>query len=218
MTTPAASERPLRRDAELNRQRVLAAASELFAEQGLDVTLDEVARRAGVGVGTVYRRFPGKEQLIEALFEARIEEIAALATEALAAEDPWEGFAGFMRAATERHTADRGLQQVVFSSLHGQQRVAQAREQIAPLVGQIMARAQAAGVLRADLEPTDVPILQFMIGSAGFYACDVQPEIWRRMLTLVLDGLRAQPGAPSSLPVPALSIEEFERAMGCARF
>jgi AcrR family transcriptional regulator len=214
-TTP--SPRPLRRDAERNRQRILEAAAGLFAAKGLDVTLDEVARCAGVGVGTVYRRFPDKEQLIDALFEQRIGDIAAFAEEALRAEDPWEGFVGFMERASDRHTADRGLQQVVFSSAHGQQRCAVARERITPLVHEMLRRAQRAGTLRDDLEMTDVPLLQFMIGAASFYAGELEPELWRRMLTIVLDGLRAQRDQPSPLPVGALTVQQFEQAMQTAR-
>jgi AcrR family transcriptional regulator len=211
-------DRPLRRDAQRNRQRILEAARALFAERGLDVTLDQVAARAGVGVGTVYRRFPNKEELIDALFEDRIAGIAAFAREALEDPDPWHGFVTFMEQACRQHTADRGLQQVVFSSAHGQDRVAHAREQIAPLVGRMLERAQAEGGLRADLAPTDVPMLQFMVASAAIYAGDVGPDVWRRMFTIVVDGLRARRDAPTALPIGPLTHEQFEQAMSTARF
>jgi AcrR family transcriptional regulator len=214
----ASSDRPLRRDAQRNRERILEAAAELFARKGLDVTLDEVARCAGVGVGTVYRRFPDKEELIDALFEDRIGEIAAFAQEALAASDPWKGLVRFFERACAQHTANRGLQQVIFSTVHGQQRVAAARERIAPLVIEMLRRAQEAGALRADVEPTDVPLVQFMVGAVAHYAGEVDSELWRRMLTIVLDGLRAQRRRPTPLPVPALSEEQFELAMRDARF
>src|SRR5919107_5107373 len=90
--------RPLRADAERNRARILAAASEVFAERGLDVSLDDIAGAAGVGVGTVYRRFPDKDALIDALFEDKIADVERVAREALDVEDPWEGFESFMRA------------------------------------------------------------------------------------------------------------------------
>jgi AcrR family transcriptional regulator len=212
------ADRPLRRDAERNRQRILEAASELFAQRGLDVTLDQVAARAGVGVGTVYRRFPDKEELIDALFEDRIADIARFAQEALDDPDPWRGFVGFMERSCDRHTTNRGLQQVVFSTAHGQERVAHAREQIAPLVGRMIERAQAAGQLRGDLAPTDVPMLQFMVGAAALYAGDVGPELWRRMFTIVVDGLRAERATPTPPPVGPLTEEQFEQAMRTARF
>jgi AcrR family transcriptional regulator len=217
-SSPAApADRPLRRDAQRNRERILEAAAALFERQGLDVTLDEVARCAGVGVGTVYRRFPDKEELIDALLEDRVAAIVALAEEALRADDPWKGFVGFMERALALHCADRGLRQVLFSTAHGRQRVARARERIAPLVGEMLRRAQAAGALREDLESTDVPMLQFMLATASFYAGDAQPELWRRMLTITLDGLRAQRRRATPLPVGALTDEQFDRAMRSAR-
>ncbi len=93
--------RPLRRDAERNRQRILKAASEVFNERGLEVSLDEIARYAGVGVGTVYRRFRTKEELVGALFKERIDSVAALAEEALQAPDPWSGLVSFMEQMAE---------------------------------------------------------------------------------------------------------------------
>src|ERR1700760_4581841 len=93
-------ERPLRRDAELNRQRILAAARDAFAEQGLSVTLDEIAHRAGVGVGTVYRRFADKEVLIEALFEDQINAFVAMSEECLSFDDAWAGLLAFLERAT----------------------------------------------------------------------------------------------------------------------
>src|SRR3954451_8548625 len=95
MTVPE-TPRPLRKDAERNRQRILDAARELFAERGLQATLDDVAHRAGVGVGTVYRRFPDKEQLIDALFESRLDQMAALAEDGLTDADSWRGLVTFL--------------------------------------------------------------------------------------------------------------------------
>ena len=97
----ASAERKLRADAARNRQRVLAAAAEVFAERGLDVSLDEVAHAAGVGVGTLYRRFPNKEALVDALFEDKVENMVVLAHEAEALDDPWEGFVYFIEHALE---------------------------------------------------------------------------------------------------------------------
>ena len=98
--------RPLRRDAARNRQRILQAASEVFTEQGLEASLDEVARQAGVGVGTVYRRFRTKEELVEALFEDRVDAVAALAERAAEEPDPWTGLASFMEQMAEMLAGD----------------------------------------------------------------------------------------------------------------
>src|SRR3954452_4495171 len=156
--SPTHSERPLRRDAERNRQRILAAAREAFAEDGLSITLDEIAKRAGVGVGTIYRRFPDKEQLIDALFESRMQEFAALAEDCLRCEDSWEGLIRFLEAATEQHACDRGFKEVALAGVHGRDRVARARQLMFPLVSRLAARAQADGKLRPDISPTDVPL------------------------------------------------------------
>src|SRR3954452_2459805 len=105
--------RPLRADAERNRARILAAAAEVFAERGLDVSLDDIAAAAGVGVGTVYRRFPDKDALIDALFEDKIRAVAERLQAAVAIEDPWEAFETFMRGVCASHAADRGLKEAM---------------------------------------------------------------------------------------------------------
>ena len=125
--------RPLRRDAERNRQRILKAASEVFTERGLDVSLDEVARHAGVGVGTVYRRFRTKEDLVEALFINRIEEVAALAEEAAQVPDPWSGLVCFMEQMTEMLAGDLGLHQLLMFATYGGDKVWYARQRNAPV-------------------------------------------------------------------------------------
>jgi AcrR family transcriptional regulator len=205
--------RPLRRDAQRNRQRILKAASVVFTERGLDVTLDEVARHAGVGVGTVYRRFGTKEDLVEALFVDRIEEIAALAEEAAMAPDPWSGLACFMEQAATKLAGDLGLRQLMMFATYGGDKIWYARQRNAPLVTRLVERAQAAGQLRSDLRPTDIPFLLFVLTEAAQLARDVSPEIWRRYLTLVMDGLRPEREGVSPLPVPAMRPDEFEMTM-----
>src|SRR5436305_10369575 len=103
----APAPRPLRRDAERNRQRILRAAAEVFTTRGLQVSLDDVAQHAGVGVGTVYRRFPDKESLVEALFEERIQAMVALAEKALAEPDSWTGLVTFLESACAELATDR---------------------------------------------------------------------------------------------------------------
>jgi AcrR family transcriptional regulator len=205
--------RPLRRDAERNRRRILDAARELFAEEGLQVTLDAVAARAGVGVGTVYRRFADKEALIDALFEARIDEVVDVAERALACEDPWEAIVQFFDEAMELHVADRGLKELIFSTAHGRERVAGARERIKPLVARVVQRAKDSGALRADFQTTDVPVIQLMLTAVMEYTGDTDAQVWRRCLVLVLDGMRAAPGARSALPCTALSDDQLDTAM-----
>jgi AcrR family transcriptional regulator len=208
---PARSGR-LRADAERNRQRILRAAAEVFTERGLQATLDDVAERAGVGVGTVYRRFPDKEALVEALFTERLDALAGFAEEALAEPDPWTALATFLERAASVIAGDRGLRQVLMFATYGRDKVARARECMLPLVVQLVRRAQDAGVLRGDLQPTDIPLIEFMVGSATEYAGQVRPQIWRRYLALILDSLRPA-SAATVLPEPALTPDEVEQAM-----
>lgn len=210
-------ERPLRADAERNRRRILAAAAELFAERGLAVTLDDIARHAGVGVGTVYRRFPDKEQLVDALFEARIGEIVAVADEGLAMDDPLAGLVHFLERGLEIQASDRGLKELLHNSGAGARRVERARGLMAPRVLKMVARAQASGQLRADAAGPDMPLITLMIGSIMDATQAVRPDVWRRMLTIVIDGLRAEPGAATPMPVAPLQIDETQRVMAGAR-
>jgi AcrR family transcriptional regulator len=205
--------RPLRRDAERNRQRILKAASEVFNERGLEVSLDEIARYAWVGVGTVYRRFQTKEELVEALFTERIDSVAALAEEALQAPDPWSGLVGFMEQMAELMAGDLGLRQMLMFATYGQDRVAYARQRNAPLVQRMVERAQAAGQLRADLRQTDIPFIVFVLAEATQLAHGASPGIWRRYLALILDGMRPGREGVTPLPVAALLPEEMEKSM-----
>ena len=157
--------RPLRADAERNRARILAAAAEVFADRGLDVSLDEIAAHAGVGIGTVYRRFPDKDALIDALFEEKIDRAVELADAALEIEDPWEAFTTFMRGMCRMQAGDRGFKDALLARDRGRERVAGARERIAPRAMKLLTRAQEAGavrlgprpVRRADAEPLRQP-------------------------------------------------------------
>ncbi|PRY30765.1 TetR/AcrR family transcriptional regulator [Pseudosporangium ferrugineum] len=190
--------RPLRRDAERNRQRILEAAHEVFAARGLDVTLDDIAHHADVAVGTVYRRFPSREHLVEALFETGLDQIAGWAREALDEPDPWTGLTGFLDRALEMMATDRGVQDVLFSRAYGHDRVAQARDRMAPLMDALVTRCQEAGVVRKDVAGGDLALIQFMLGAVIEYTQQTEPGLWRRYLTLFLDGLRT-PSTP--LPV-----------------
>jgi AcrR family transcriptional regulator len=205
--------RPLRRDAERNRQRILKAASEVFTEFGLDVTLDEVARHAGVGVGTVYRRFGTKEDLVAALFEDRVDAIAALAERAVEEPDPWTGLVSFMEQAAEMLASDLGLRQLLMFATYGRDHVAYARQRNQPLVEKLLGRAQAAGQVRADLRQTDIPFIIFVLTEATVLARQASPEIWRRYLALVMDGMRPAREGITPLPVPALLPGEMEKSM-----
>jgi AcrR family transcriptional regulator len=203
---------PLRADAERNRQRLLAAAKDLFATRGLDVTLDEVARHAGVGTGTAYRRFPNKDALIEALMVDRIEELVAIAGECLAEPDPWQGLSGFFERALALQAADRGLKEVLFSSGRGRERSTHARQKMAPVVARLVRRAVEAGAVRSDLSTTDVPLINFMLNTLVDFGRDVQPDLYKRYLAIVLDGLKPRDDL-EPLPVQPLKVTVFQAAL-----
>ncbi|GAA3340632.1 TetR/AcrR family transcriptional regulator [Amorphoplanes nipponensis] len=210
--TPTAA-RPLRRDAERNRQRVLAAARELFAERGLEVTLDDVARRAGLGVGTVYRRFPSREALIEALFSEQLDALVTLAGECLREQNSWDGLVRFLEDFACRHGGDRAMRELLFTGAAQRPDFARIHAELVPAADELVARAQRDGHLRPDLRGTDLPQIELMISSVAECTRGVDPEVWRRYLTLLLDGLRATPRGPSPLPAPALSHEQTEQAL-----
>jgi AcrR family transcriptional regulator len=213
VTTLDIHDRPLRADAKRNRARILAAAGELFADRGVDASLEEVAARAEVGIGTLYRHFGDRDGLIDALFEERIEETAAVAERALEIEDPWEGFEFFLREASARQVADRGLRDAVLSPGRGGDRAARARGRIAPLAARILERARADGRLREDLEAFDIPMLQQMLGAVADLTRQVEPELWQRFLGILLDGLRASREAPTPLACEALDADRYASAM-----
>jgi AcrR family transcriptional regulator len=209
----AACGRRLRRDAERNRQRILAAAAEVFTQRGLDATLDDIARAAGVGVGTVYRRFPDKESLVAELFKDRIDALVAVAEAACSAPDPWQGLVAYLEFAAESMAGDTGLRQLMMYASYGRDQVAYASQRMRPVIGRLVERAQAAGELRTDFSATDVKLIVFMLASAAEYACHVQPDVWRRYLTLIIDGMRPHRDGVSELPVPALSAAQLEDSM-----
>jgi AcrR family transcriptional regulator len=204
----------LRADAERNRQRLLDAARELFATRGLDVTLDEIARRAGVGTGTAYRRFPNKDALIEPLMVGRIGELEAIARECLEEPDPWLGIVRYFERALELQAADRGLKQVLFSAGRGGAAVARARGALGPVVTQLVQRAVDVGAVRADLATTDIPLINFMLNTVVDLGRDVEPELYRRYLAIVLDGLRPSRAGAAPLPVEPLDLPGLVEAIG----
>nr|WP_296764729.1 TetR/AcrR family transcriptional regulator [Rhodococcus sp. (in: high G+C Gram-positive bacteria)] len=204
----AAAIKPLRADAERNRRRIIDAARELFASRGIDITLDDVAAHAKVGVGTVYRRFSCKEELIDGVFEQRLADMLAGAKTALRQDDAWDGFVMFLRGMCALISADKGFSEVVLGSEERCTGVATMREQIDPYVEQIVRRARESGQLRSDVEVNDLFPLVGMVGSAAEFTSSVDPENWKRYFTILLDGLRADPGALSDLPGRALTTDE----------
>lgn len=208
-TRPA---RRLRADAARNQQRILAAARELFAGRGLDITLDLVAEHAGVGVGTVYRRFANKQELIAECFEDSVRLMIEQAEAALRNPDPWAGLVEFFGYAAEDCAASRGFSEVVRSLDDFDNRVAGIREKMEPTANKMVERAKAAGVLRPDVEAADFVAMIHMLDAIAVFARPVNSNAWRRYFELLLDSLRAdsQPRVP--LTTPALTPDEIDAA------
>lgn len=212
-TVPVATVRPLRRDAELNRRKIIESARVVFSERGVGASLDDIAHHAGLGVGTVYRRFPSKEHLVEAMFVERMDEIRGMAELALTEDDPWEAFTGFLVTTATLHSADRGLREVMLSNNFGQDHVAAAKDRMIPIAMELVRRAKESGQLRADFEATDLAVIHLMIGAVAEYTGDVRPELWRRYLGILLDGLRADSTRKLPLRPAALDMETLEVVM-----
>ena len=217
-TASAATEtkpKPLRADAQRNRDRLVAAGREVFAERGFDASLDEVARHAGVGVGTAYRRFPNKEALIDEIFEERIGEITAVLQKALDLDDPWEGLQMFVVDLLRFQAQDRGLKQAFHEADATRERLTESKALLAPMITELIERSQAAGKLRPDISPTDVMVGVMMLGTVIDATREIRPEAWRRYLALALDGLAVHKGEAGALPGEPLTPEEFDEALHC---
>jgi AcrR family transcriptional regulator len=208
------ADKPLRKDAERNRRRILEAAGELFAERGLGVSLNDIAHHAGLGVGTVYRRFPDKETLIEELFELRVAEIVRLAKQAAEDPDPWNGLTGFLTQALELQANDRGFKEVVLGAPGAPERLGKLRLQMRPVAGELVRRAQQSGQLRPDVRAEDIPIIQLIVSAVIDTGRDVEPDLWRRYLAVVLSGLRPGGELTDPLPIGAPTPDQVQRVMG----
>ena len=166
-----------------------------------------MARHAGVGVGTVYRRFPDKASLAGALFDERIDALITLAEQARDEPDAWAALVAFLERSAEMLTGDRGLRQLLMFAAHSHDRALYARDRMRPALTALLERAQAAGQVRADIRATDIPVIELMISAVADYTRPVQPMIWRRYLALMLDALR--PAGARPLPEPPLSPDEL---------
>jgi AcrR family transcriptional regulator len=205
------TETHLRRDAAENRTRILDAARALLAERGLEASMDEVARAAGVGPATLYRRFPTKETLLDALLGDVLERFHALVVEALESEDAFAGLTFLLERAILVQLENRAFLEVLALRLPVEPHLAETRGRIVPLVEQLVARAQSEGTLRADLEATDVQVLLWELGRVVESTLVCSNDLWRRYLGLMLDGLRAD--AARTLPQPAPTRAQLDRAM-----
>jgi AcrR family transcriptional regulator len=198
-----------------NHELLVAAAREVFGERGVEASLEEIARRAGVGVGTLYRHFATRDALVEAVFEGRIGELIAVAEASSAEPDGWRAFVECLERMLEIQTGDRMLKDVFLRSPPGTGRVERAREEIRVLLEQILERAQAQESLRDDFTLPDLTLLFWSFSTLIDATAEVEPNAWRRHLHWLLDGLRA--GAATPQAVPPLTREQLGAAVEALR-
>jgi AcrR family transcriptional regulator len=190
----------LRVDAERNRQRIVTAAREVFAEAGLEVPIEDIAKRAGVGVGTLYRRYPTRADLIAAAFEGKMTAYAEGARQALSEPDPWQGFCGYVEKICAMQAGDRGFTTVLTMTFPMAKRFEADRDQAFADMKMLVERAKAAGKLRADFVTEDMPM--FLMANAGVLTAtgDAAPDTWRRLVGYLIQACAAQAAQP--LPDP----------------
>src|SRR5699024_7918610 len=211
----------LRKEAASNRERLLAAGREVVAQQRLEATLNDVAHHAGVGVGTAYRRFANKEELIEAIHTRQVEELEAILSQALAQTDPWRGLVLYLEQALTMQAKDRGMAQIL-SGCHTQpQKYDWGRERVAQMVSRVADLSREAGLLRDDVTGTDLIFLQVALSGIALTfqsRCvdgrDDISELYRRYLWIALDGLRPERTGTSRLPIPPLTTQQTHTLLG----
>jgi AcrR family transcriptional regulator len=189
-----------RSHARRNHEVLVATAREVFAERGVEASLEEIARRAGVGIGTLYRHFATRDALIEAVFERRIGAFVAIAEQAADEPDAWQAFTGLLEQMLELQSGDRMLKDVLWRSAPGAERAESARAQLRGLFEQVLERAHAQGRLRADFGFPDLAVLLWSFAPLIEASGEVGSNVWARHLHLVLDGLRADSATPQSEP------------------
>lgn len=209
-----ADARPLRRDAAHNREKLVAAAGQVFSERGLDAAMEEIARRAGVSIGTLYNHFASREMLFDEILPQRIAGLATAADEALAEADAWAGFELYLTRIFELQASDRGISDAMTQQYPNAALLTEACQVGYARATEVIGRAIDSGDLREDFALSDLACLIWALSRVIRGTVDVAPDAWRRYLGFQLDGLRAQAARP--LPTPPMSGEQVAAAMGGA--
>jgi AcrR family transcriptional regulator len=200
-----------RRDAQANREKILRSAQALFHERGLVVGLHEIARHAGLGAGTVYRHFPNRAALISALYEDSTAHLRAVARQAAEAPDAWDAVNDVLFRSHEIRALDRGLWAIAMHSARRSATVGQAS--FGEILEEIVTRAHESGELRSDFVATDINVLNIMIAACADFTNEIDPDLWRRFVTILIDGLCAERSTVTPLPGRPLTREEVLNAM-----
>ncbi len=202
-----------RRDAERNRQKLLDAGREAFAEDP-EAPLDEIARRAGVGIGTLYRHFPTRDALVEVIYAEHIDEVLAAAEEAADAESPWDGLVAFLERVLELQARNLPLRGV-FLRHSTDAALAERRRRIQPALARLVARGREEGEVRGDFTLGDLSLALWSFAPIFEATSGVAPEVWRRHLRILLDGMRPVAATPQS--VRPLAGRQLEAAIHALR-
>jgi AcrR family transcriptional regulator len=220
--TPRARDEPvrfagqLRKDAALNRDRLLAAAIEVFARDGLNATIDDIAHHAGVGVGTAYRNFTNKQALIDTLMIAQVDNVFHVVEQASAeVADPWLAFEMFVWHAVRIQAENRGLREMMAANEGIGHEIA--RERLKPVIRRLVRAAQASGQMRPEIVANDIPAMFWMTSAILDQTGDIKPTLWQRYVRLLLDGMRAQPTSSPPLAPKALSEDQLDASMQTGR-
>lgn len=201
-----------RRDALRNRKLLTDKAREVFAEQGLNAPLDEIARRAGVGNATLYRHFPTRATLVDEVFRDALSETTAAGERARTAEDAWTGLTEYLQTVFAGLAADRGTNDLMTTNLEGVTSLEAIHAHNHTTIHGLLRRGQEQGTIRADLGAEDLLFILAALGRAVPALTTVTPDAWRRPLALLLDSLRARPATPP-LPAPALTSAQLRKVL-----
>ena len=205
----------LRSDAERNRERVLSTARQVFAEQGLNASTNEIARRAGVGVATLFRRFPTRDDLVGAVFADKMSAYAAAIDDALADSDPWRGFCGFVERVCQMQADDRGFADVLTLTFPTAKALEAERDRSARALAELLDQAKATGRLRQDFAHQDVPLVLMANAGVVVGTRDAAPEAWRRLVGYLLQSFAADAARP--LPEPPSRTQMYRALMRLSR-
>ncbi|MFG2724330.1 TetR/AcrR family transcriptional regulator [Streptomyces canus] len=197
---------PLRSDAERNRERIIAAARTVFARDGLNASMASVAREAGVGIATMFRRFPTKEELVDAVFSDRMGAYVDVVTDALDDPDPWNGFVGYIETACAMQAADNGFADVLTMTFPTAKVLEERRNRAYEGMLVLIDRAKATGRLREDFDPSDLVLIHMANAGVVNATGDAAPDAWRRVVALIIQSLEAPargalPASPGHEPL-----------------
>lgn len=203
--------RPQRRDARLTHGKLIGAAQREFAERGAHASLERIAREAGVSIGTLYRHFPTRLDLLMAALRPRLEEFLDGASKALKVDDPWEGLVDYLENMFSMQVGDRGFSDFLSRRFTHSAETERIHDQMSQQIVDVLTRAQEAGRARPDIAQADIINLIWSISRIIDATGATAPTAWRRNLYLMLDAYRAERAHP--IPEPPMTDQQLYDAM-----